>query len=126
MPHGLESMKPPEVVHLVITYDASGMISAYRNGQAYGNAYQKPPAYYIITEETPLKNPFWDYSQNKIACEQDLMQAYKENGFPATIVRPSLTYGPSQLPLCTNSWQHPYTIIDRMKKLIFSSKKILY
>ena len=80
------------------------------------SAYQKPPAHYIITEETPLENPFWDYSRNKIACEQRLMQAHKEDGFPATIVRPSLTYGPSQLPLCTNSWQHPYTIIDRMKK----------
>jgi len=80
------------------------------------SAYQKPPAHFIITEETPLENPFWEYSQNKIACEQRLMQAYRENGFPVTIVRPSLTYGPSQLPLCTNSWQHPYTIIDRMKK----------
>ncbi len=80
------------------------------------SAYQKPPAHYIITEETPMENPFWDYSQNKIACEQRLMQAYKENSFPVTIVRPSLTYGPSQLPLCTNSWRYPYTIIERMKK----------
>jgi nucleoside-diphosphate-sugar epimerase len=80
------------------------------------SAYQKPPAHYIIREETPLENPFWEYSQNKIACEQSLMQAHQEHGFPVTIVRPSLTYGPSQLPLCTNSWIHPYTIIDRMKK----------
>jgi len=80
------------------------------------SAYQKPPAHYLIREETPLENPFWEYSQNKIACERRLMQAYQENGFPVTIVRPSLTYGPSQLPLCTNSWQHPYTIIDRMNK----------
>jgi len=80
------------------------------------SAYQKPPAHYIIREETPLENPFWEYSQNKIACEQRLMQAHQEHGFPVTIVRPSLTYGPSQLPLCTNSWIHPYTIIDRMKR----------
>jgi nucleoside-diphosphate-sugar epimerase len=80
------------------------------------SAYQKPPGHYIITEETPLKNPYWQYSRDKIACEELLMQAYHEDGFPVTIVRPSLTYGPSQLPLCTNSWGHPYTIIDRMKR----------
>ena len=80
------------------------------------SAYQKPPGHYIITEETPLENPFWQYSRDKIACENMLMGAYQKDGFPVTIVRPSLTYGPSQLPLCTNSWQHPYTIIDRMKR----------
>jgi len=80
------------------------------------SAYQKPPQHYIITEETPLENPFWQYSRDKIVCEQRLMDAYQKDGFPVTIVRPSLTYGPSQLPLCTNSWQQPYTIIDRMKR----------
>jgi nucleoside-diphosphate-sugar epimerase len=44
------------------------------------------------------------------------MQAYREKNFPVTIVRPSLTYGPSQIPLCVGSWQHPYTVIDRMKR----------
>ena len=80
------------------------------------SAYQKPLRHYIITEETPMENPFWQYSRDKIACEEMLMQAYREDGFPVTIVRPSLTYGPSQLPLCTNSWLHPYTIINRMKR----------
>jgi nucleoside-diphosphate-sugar epimerase len=80
------------------------------------SAYQKPPQHYIITEETPLENPFWQYSRDKIACEERLMMAFREDGFPVTIVRPSLTFGPSQLPLCTNSWQQPYTIIDRMKR----------
>jgi nucleoside-diphosphate-sugar epimerase len=80
------------------------------------SAYQKPPKSYIVTEETPLENPFWDYSQNKIACEKDLMQAYREQGFPVTIIRPSLTYGPSQIPVCMGSWEHPYTIIDRIKR----------
>ena len=80
------------------------------------SAYQKPPQHYIITEETPLENPYWQYSRDKIACEEMLMGAYQKDGFPVTIVRPSLTYGPSQLPLCTNSWQQPYTIIDRMKR----------
>lgn len=80
------------------------------------SAYQKPPSHYLITEETPLENPFWQYSRNKIACEERLMQAYRQESFPVTIVRPSLTYGPSQLPLNVNSWQHPYTVIDRMKR----------
>ena len=80
------------------------------------SAYQKPLQHYIISEETPMENPFWQYSRDKIACEEMLMQAYREDGFPVTIVRPSLTYGPSQLPLCTNSWLYPYTIIDRMKQ----------
>jgi nucleoside-diphosphate-sugar epimerase len=79
------------------------------------SAYQKPPAHYLITEETPLENPFWDYSRNKIACEERLLQEHRRSGFPVTIVRPSLTYGPSQIPLCVGSWQHPYTIIDRIK-----------
>jgi len=80
------------------------------------SAYQKPLQHYIITEETPLENPYWQYSRDKIACEERLMQAHRQDGFPVTIVRPSLTYGPSQLPLCTNSWLYPYTIIDRMKR----------
>jgi nucleoside-diphosphate-sugar epimerase len=80
------------------------------------SAYQKPPAHYLINEETPLSNPYWSYSRNKIACEERLMQAYREHGFPVTIVRPSLTYGPSQIPLCVGSWQHPYTVIERMRQ----------
>lgn len=80
------------------------------------SAYQKPPAHYLITEQTPLENPFWEYSRNKIACEQRLMEAYRTQGFPVTIIRPSLTYGPSQIPLSGASWQHPYTVIDRMRR----------
>ncbi len=80
------------------------------------SAYQKPPKHFMITEETPLENPFWEYSRNKIACEERLMRAYREDGFPVTIVRPSLTYGLSQIALCVNSWDHPWTIIDRMKR----------
>jgi len=80
------------------------------------SAYQKPGTHYLITESTPLANPHWDYSRNKIACEDRLMKAYREEGFPVTIVRPSLTYGDTQIPLITNSWQKPYTIVDRMLK----------
>lgn len=85
------------------------------------SAYQKPPANYLITEGTPLDNPYWQYSRDKIACEDRLMEEYQKNGFPVTIIRPSLTYGPSQIPLSVGSWQHPYTVVDRIrngKKLI--------
>ena len=80
------------------------------------SAYQKPVGHYRITEDTPLANPFWEYSRNKIACEERLMQAYREEGFPFTIVRPSLTYGDTQIPLVVNSWQLPYTAVARMRQ----------
>ncbi|MFH0879595.1 MAG: SDR family oxidoreductase [Lentisphaerota bacterium] len=80
------------------------------------SAYQKPPKHYIVTEETPLENPFWEYSRDKITCEERLMKAYREEGFPVAIIRPSLTYGLSQTALIGASWLHPYTIIDRMKR----------
>lgn len=80
------------------------------------SAYQKPPRSYLVTEQTPLDNPFWDYSRNKIACEEQLMREYRERGFPVTIIRPSHTYGPSQIPVMLGSWQHPYTVIDRLKR----------
>jgi len=78
------------------------------------SAYQKPQTHYLMTESTPLANPHWDYSRNKIACEERLMRAYREEGFPVTIVRPSLTYGDTQIPLVLNSWQKSYTAVDRM------------
>src|SRR5215217_2253978 len=80
------------------------------------SAYQKPVRNYLITEETPLENPFWEYSRNKIACENRLMQAYREEGFPVTIIRPSHTYGPTQIPFGVSSWTHPWTVVDRMKR----------
>jgi nucleoside-diphosphate-sugar epimerase len=78
------------------------------------SAYQKPSTHYLITESTPLANPHWEYSRNKIACEERLMRAYREEGFPVTIVRPSLTYGDTQIPLAINSWLKPWTAVDRM------------
>ena len=78
------------------------------------SAYEKPPTHYLLTESTPLGNPFWEYARNKIACEERLMQAYRDEGFPVTIVRPSLTYGETSIPLVLNSWQKPYTAVDRM------------
>ena len=80
------------------------------------SAYQKPATDYWITESTPLANPYWDYSRNKIACEDRLLRAYREEGFPITIVRPSLTYGENLIPLVINSWERSYTVVDRMLK----------
>lgn len=78
------------------------------------SAYQKPPAFPIITESTPLYNPYWDYSRNKIACEERLLQAYRQEGFPITIVRPSLTYD-TNLPIAMGGWGC-YTLADRLIK----------
>ena len=80
------------------------------------SAYQKPPSQYPVREDTPLVNPRWQYSRDKIACEDRLMRAFREDGFPVTIVRPSLTYGLSQIPLVLGNWQHPWTMIDRMRR----------
>ena len=63
------------------------------------SAYQTPPARLPIVESTPLRNPFWAYSRDKIACEDLLVRAYREEGFPATIVRPSHTYDATAVPL---------------------------
>ncbi|MCB0194790.1 MAG: SDR family oxidoreductase [Anaerolineae bacterium] len=75
------------------------------------SAYQKPPTNLPITESTPLYNPFWDYSQAKIACEERLVQAYREEKFPITIVRPSHTYDKTMLPFTGR-----YTIVNRMRQ----------
>jgi len=75
------------------------------------SAYQKPPIALPITESTPLHNPFWEYSRAKIACEERLMKAYREENFPITVVRPSHTYDKTKLPV-----RGGYTTIDRMRK----------
>ena len=62
------------------------------------SAYKKPVDNWPITESTPLHNPHWQYSRNKIACEELLTRAYREKGFPTTIVRPSHTYDKTLLP----------------------------
>ena len=85
------------------------------------SAYQKPATHWLITESTPMANPLWQYSQDKIACEDRLMAEYRDNGFPVTIVRPSFTYGVSMIPAAINSWTKPWTLIDRMRK----GKKII-
>jgi nucleoside-diphosphate-sugar epimerase len=81
------------------------------------SAYQKPLKHYIITEQaTPLENPYWQYSRDKIACEELLMKEFANAGFPATIVRPSFTYGDTMIPASLNSWPHPWSLVARMRK----------
>ena len=75
------------------------------------SAYQTPPSRLPVTESTPLRNPFWEYSRNKIACEDLLVAAYRESGFPVTIVRPSHTYDETSLPV-----EGGWTVIDRMRR----------
>ena len=79
------------------------------------SAYRKPLVDWLVREDSPLANPFWDYARDKIACEERLMRAFRDDGFPVTIVRPSLTYGDTQVPLAVNSWARPYTAIARMR-----------
>jgi nucleoside-diphosphate-sugar epimerase len=78
------------------------------------SAYQKPPTHYIVTESTPLHNPYWEYSRNKILAEARLMQAYREENFPVTIVRPSYTYE-FNIPNAIGGWLC-YTLASRLKK----------
>lgn len=78
------------------------------------SAYQKPPARPFITESTPLHNPFWEYSRNKILCEERLERAYRKDGFPFTVVRPSLTYD-THFPIAIGGWGC-YTLADRLKR----------
>ena len=78
------------------------------------SAYQKPPSSCVITEGAPLYNPFWEYSRNKIACEEYLMQKYRENGFPVTIIRPSHTYDERNVPLGVHGKNGSWQILKRM------------
>ncbi|MBN2411040.1 NAD-dependent epimerase/dehydratase family protein [candidate division KSB1 bacterium] len=75
------------------------------------SAYQTPPLKLPVTEETPLDNPYWQYSRDKIACEELLFRTYRRTGFPVTVVRPSHTYDRTLLP---NHGR--WTEIDRMRK----------
>jgi nucleoside-diphosphate-sugar epimerase len=75
------------------------------------SAYQKPIKRLPITESTPLYNPFWQYSRDKIACEERLVAAYRQMGFPVTIVRPSHTYDRAMVPL-----EGGWTVIERMRR----------
>ncbi len=79
------------------------------------SAYQKPLSDYRVSEATPLSNPFWEYSRNKIACEEVLMRAYRDEGFPVTIVRPSHTYDERSVPLGVHGAKGSWQVIQRMR-----------
>lgn len=78
------------------------------------SAYQKPLASPYITEGTPLANPHWAYSRNKIACEELLMHHYRAEGFPVTIVRPSHTYGERSIPVAIHGAKGSWQVLKRM------------
>lgn len=88
---------------------------AGRTGQyvfiSSASAYQTPPERLPVTESTPLRNPFWQYSRDKIACEDLLVRAYRDHGFPATVIRPSHTYDRTLVPL-DGGW----TAMERMRQ----------
>ncbi len=79
------------------------------------SAYHKPARNYIITEGTTLANPHWEYSRNKIACEELLMKLYRENKFPVTIVRPSHTYDENHIPLGVHGKNGFWQVIERIR-----------
>ena len=78
------------------------------------SAYNKPARSYIINEGTTLANPHWEYSRNKIACEELLMKHYREEGFPVTIVRPSHTYCERAVPLGVHGLKGSWQVVKRI------------
>ena len=78
------------------------------------SAYNKPAASHVITEGTTLANPHWEYSRNKIACEELLLKEYREKGFPVTIVRPSHTYCERGVPVSVHGLKGSWQVLKRM------------
>lgn len=78
------------------------------------SGYQKPLSNYVVTESTPMYNPYWTYSQLKIDGEDLLMRHYRQDGFPITIVRPSHTYSERKIPLALNGDKGSFPVIRRM------------
>ena len=78
------------------------------------SAYHKPAASYIVTEATSMANPYWEYSRNKIACEEFFMKKYREEGFPITIIRPSHTYDERSIPVGVHGKNGSFQVIKRM------------
>jgi len=78
------------------------------------SAYQKPITSPFITEGTPLANPYWEYSRNKIDCEAFLMEKYRKDGFPVTLIRPSHTYDNRSVPLGVHGNKGSWQVLRRM------------
>jgi len=100
-----------ELAHVETDYRLFAGITKQYVFISSASAYQKPPVDAVITESTPLSNPYWGYSRNKIACEEWLMERFRKDGFPVTIVRPSHTYNNESVPVGVHghyeygSWQ---------------------
>jgi len=92
------------------------------------SVYHKPPNTHVITESTPAYNPFWKYSQDKIACEKLLISSYEEDGFPVTIVRPSHTYSDGWFPTTFGSGDFtvPQRIIDGKEIIVHGDGQSLW
>ena len=94
------------------------------------SAYQKPLSDYRINEGTPLSNPYWQYSRDKIACEDYLMKMYRDEGFPVTIVRPSHTYDERKIPLgvhgANGSWQVAKRMLEGKQVIIHGDGSSLW
>ena len=120
----LESMEF-DTVSDFIAFDVEAVKRDYRlfNGKtkqfifiSSASAYNKPSANHVITEGTTLANPYWEYSRNKIACEEFLLDKYRNEGFPVTIVRPSHTYDERHIPLGVHGKKGFYQVIKRMQQ----------
>jgi nucleoside-diphosphate-sugar epimerase len=85
------------------------------------SAYQRTSAGHMTTESTPLHNPHWQYSRDKAACEAILMEEYRQNAFPVTIVRPSHTYGETSIPVAIHGNKGPWQVARR----ILDSKPVI-
>ena len=86
----------------------------YRRTGHNQQCHHKPVRQHVITEGTTLANPYWEYSRNKIACEAVLMQAYRETGFPVTIIRPSHTYCEREVPVGVHGSNGSWQVLKRM------------
>lgn len=102
------SFSPEQVARDIELFDGRCRQYVYISS---ASAYQKPVARLPITESTPLRNPYWQYSRDKIASEDLLVAAYRERGFPVTIIRPSHTYDGTSVPIL-GGW----TAIERMRR----------
>ena len=80
------------------------------------SAYHKPARSYVITEGTTLANPYWQYSRDKIACENYLLARYREEGFPVTIIRPSHTYDERSIPVGVHGREGSWQVLRRMQQ----------
>jgi nucleoside-diphosphate-sugar epimerase len=111
-----------DVVVNFVAFDALDVerdVAAFRGwiGQyvfiSSASVYEKPPRHHVVTEETPLANPFWDYARKKIAAEETLREEHFARAFPITIVRPSYTYGETWIPTTSGT---DYTVVWRMRQ----------